>query len=72
MALSGDLNSWLMPDKKSDFAKLAFSAADLAISISTLVSCKACSKRLRPDGHPNSPTYGHLKFPHPERGVMAG
>jgi hypothetical protein len=18
-----------------------------------------------PDGHPNSPTYGHLKFPHP-------
>jgi len=20
---------------------------------------------LRPDGHPNSPTYGHLKFPHP-------
>ena len=25
-----------------------------------------------PDGHPNSPTYGHLKFPHPERGVMAG
>jgi hypothetical protein len=28
--------------------------------------------RLRPDGHPNSPTCGHLKFPHPERGVMAG
>jgi trimeric autotransporter adhesin len=25
-----------------------------------------------PDGHPNSPTCGHLKFPHPERGVMAG
>ena len=24
---------------------------------------------VRPDGHPNSPTYGHLKFPHPERGV---
>jgi hypothetical protein len=23
----------------------------------------------RPDGHPNSPTYGHFKFPHPERGV---
>jgi hypothetical protein len=25
-----------------------------------------------PDGHPNSPTCCHLKFPHPERGVMAG
>ena len=25
-----------------------------------------------PDGHPNSPTCGHLKFPHPERGVTAG
>jgi hypothetical protein len=27
---------------------------------------------LAPDGHPNSPTFGHLKFPHPERGVMTG
>ena len=25
-----------------------------------------------PDGHPNSPTCGHLKFPHPERGVTMG
>jgi hypothetical protein len=24
-----------------------------------------------PDGHPNSPTYGHPKFPHPGRGVTA-
>lgn len=23
-----------------------------------------------PDGHPNSPTHGHLKFPHPERASM--
>ena len=22
-----------------------------------------------PDGHPNSPTYGHPKFPHPGLGV---
>ena len=27
---------------------------------------------LLPDGHPNSPTCGHLKFPHPERGEMTG
>ena len=27
---------------------------------------------LGPDGHPNSPTCGHLKFPHPERGVTMG
>ncbi len=27
---------------------------------------------LAPDGHPNSPTCGHLKFPHPERGVTVG
>ena len=25
-----------------------------------------------PDGHPNSPTCAHLKFPHPERGVTKG
>nr|WP_296505903.1 type II toxin-antitoxin system prevent-host-death family antitoxin [Rhodoferax sp.] len=25
-----------------------------------------------PDGHPNSPTCGHLKFPHPERSEMTG
>jgi hypothetical protein len=24
---------------------------------------------LSPDGHPNSPTYGHPKFPHPDLGV---
>ncbi len=24
---------------------------------------------INPDGHPNSPTFGHLKIPHPERGV---
>lgn len=23
-----------------------------------------------PDGHPNSPTHGHLKFPHPDRASM--
>ena len=26
--------------------------------------------KLIPDGHPNSPTCGHLKIPHPERGEM--
>jgi hypothetical protein len=25
-----------------------------------------------PDGHPNSPACGHLKFPHSERGEMTG
>ena len=25
---------------------------------------------LLPDGHPNSPTRGHLKFPHPDRASM--
>jgi len=28
--------------------------------------------KLIPDGHPNSPTCGHLKFPHPECGEMTG
>jgi hypothetical protein len=27
---------------------------------------------VHPDGHPNSPTCGHLKFPHPDRGVTVG
>jgi tetratricopeptide (TPR) repeat protein len=32
------------------------------------------AQRIRqlPDGHPNSPACGHLKFPHPERGEMTG
>jgi hypothetical protein len=36
------------------------------------VLVNASSSQKRPDGHPNSPTCGHLKFPHPERGVTAG
>ena len=28
--------------------------------------------RLSPGGHPNSSTCGHLKLPHPERGVTTG
>ena len=35
------------------------------------VRCDAPSVEfaIAPDGHPNSPTYGHFKFPHPERCV---
>ncbi len=33
---------------------------------------QARKARRIPDGHPNSPIFGHLKFPHPERGVTAG
>ena len=29
-------------------------------------------RQLDPDGHQNSPTCGHLKFPHPPCGVMTG
>ena len=28
------------------------------------------AERLSPDGHPNSPACGHLKFPHPDRASM--
>ena len=28
--------------------------------------------RMRPDGHPNSSTCGHLKLLHPERGLTMG
>ena len=28
------------------------------------------AERFNPDGHPNSPTHGHLKFPHPDRASM--
>ena len=47
IALSGLRSSWLMLERKSDLARLAFSAADLALSSSTFDSCSACSKRLR-------------------------
>ena len=30
---------------------------------------KIVGNRWSPDGHPNSPTYGHPKFPHPGLGV---
>lgn len=40
---------------------------------SILNEITACLKLVTlPNGHPNSPTCGHLKFPHPERGVTAG
>ncbi len=39
MALSGLRSSWLMLERKSDLARLAFSATDLALSSSTFFSC---------------------------------
>ncbi len=42
MAFSGLRSSWLMLDRKSDFARLAFSAACLALSSSDLVF-RTCS-----------------------------
>ena len=47
MALSGLRSSWLMLERKSDLARLAFSAADLAISRLMFVSWSARSKRFR-------------------------
>ena len=31
---------------------------------------QALQHLLTPGGHPNSPTHGHLKFPHPDRASM--
>lgn len=47
IAFNGERNSWLIPDRKSDLALFAFSAVNFALSSSTLVSCKAFSKRFR-------------------------
>ena len=33
-------------------------------------STNASDDLLFPGGHPNSPTHGHLKFPHPDRASM--
>ncbi len=41
IALSGERSSWLMLERKSDFARLAFSAAALALFNSTFCSCIA-------------------------------
>ena len=46
-ALSGVRSSWLMLDRKSDLARLAFSATDLALSSSVFFSCSTRSRRLR-------------------------
>jgi ATP-dependent protease ClpP protease subunit len=40
-----------------------------AIRIADLVSGMKPDVYVAPDGHPNSPTYGHPKFPHPGHGV---
>jgi len=40
MAFIGVRISWLMRARKSDFARLALSAADLALSSSTFFSCR--------------------------------
>ena len=45
IVLSGARRSWLMQVRKSDFARLAFSASALASSISWLFSCSARSRR---------------------------
>ena len=47
MALRGLRSSWLMLERKSDFARLACSAANVARCSSRLLSCKATSNRLR-------------------------
>ena len=47
IAFSGERSSWLMLDRKSDLARFACSAANLALSSSTLVSCRAWSRNLR-------------------------
>ena len=43
IAFRGLRNSWLMLERKSDFARLAFSAVDFAVSSSTFFSCSTCS-----------------------------
>src|SRR5580658_9043819 len=47
IALSGVRNSWLMLERNSDLARLAFSATDLALSSLTFVSWRARAKRFR-------------------------
>ena len=47
IAFSGERSSWLMLERKSDFAWLALSAAILASRSSRFVSCRARSRRLR-------------------------
>ena len=53
----------------SDFVKLLGQLASLTQQ--QRVQMRSALDDL-PDGHPNSPTCGHLKFPHPERSEMTG
>ena len=47
MAFSGERNSWLILDKNSDLARLAFSATPVAACSSRFFSSKASAKHLR-------------------------
>lgn len=40
------------------------------VNAATDTELLALLRELDPDGHPNSPTHGHLKFPHPDRASM--
>ena len=42
----------------------------LVFGLVTLAARSDQIARQSPDGHPNSPTHGHLKFPHPDRASM--
>ena len=45
MAFSGERSSWLMLERKSDFARFASSAATLAFCSSRWLSCSTASRR---------------------------
>ena len=47
MALSGERSSWLILERNSDLARLAFSATKVALSSSAFLPCSTSSRRLR-------------------------
>ncbi|MBP7914386.1 MAG: hypothetical protein KAZ63_03495 [Vitreoscilla sp.] len=51
--------------KSTDGGKDATTSVDVSFTTKAVLNYSE-----RPGGHPNSPTHGHLKLPHPERALM--
>jgi adenine-specific DNA-methyltransferase len=66
----GEINDYLENRLKAKVTEsLSASGASNLDGLKRELKEKEEQYRGDPDGHPNSPTYGHPKFPHPDLGV---
>jgi hypothetical protein len=69
LLIGGCATPYVEPPASSPTAalKLTNQSSVRSVSMVTFADGRHCPV---PDGHPNSPTYGHPKFPHPDTGAV--